>query len=215
MGDPIDIPGGELSIAPDLNAPLLVVFGGVDVDKIEFDGVKRKKPIFVASGSYMWNFMNDLKSRFHIFVAANSDVHGDKAFESLMAALKARNIDPSQLKPKPILYLFSGGYKAGIALLGGNGPDRFSSIFLVDIWMGLGKKNPSPFVPNFYKDLVSANQDLYTYVFTSFGANNNDARDFIAKKLGPTKAFLVERQGVEDGTQTHLRTNEVAIGEIP
>jgi len=214
MGDPIDIPGGELSIAPDLNAPLLVVFGGVDVDKIEFDGIKRKKPIFVASGSYMWNFMNDLKSRFHIFVAANSDVHGDKAFESLTAALKARSIDPSQLKPKPILYLFSGGYKAGIALLSGNGPDRFSSIFLVDIWMGLGKKNPSPFVGNFYKDMVSANKDLYTYVFTSGGANNPKVRDFIANKLGQ-KATLVDPQAGEDATQTHLRTNAVAVRMLP
>jgi hypothetical protein len=213
MGDPIDIPGGELSIAPDPKAPLLVVFGGIPVSQTEFDGVKRKKPIYVSSGVYMWRYMNDLKSKFQIFVAANTDVHGDKALESLVTALKAKDIDPSQ--SKPILYLFSGGYKPGMDLLGGNGVDRFASIFLVDIWMGLGKKNPSPHVPNFYKHLVNANADMITYVFTSFGANNNDARDFIAKKLGPQNAFLVGHQGSEDAMQTHLRTNEVAVGMLP
>jgi hypothetical protein len=213
MSDPTDIPGGELSLAPDPKAPLLVVFGGIAVSQDEFDGIKRKKQIYVSSGTYMWKYMSALKSRFHIFVAANSDVHGDNTYESLMTALKAKGIDPSQ--SKPILYLFSGGYKPGMDLLSGNGVDRFTSIFLVDIWMGFGRKNPSPHVPNFYKHLVNANADMITYVFTAFGANNNDARDFIAKKLGPQKAFLVGHQGSEDGMQTHLRTNEVAVGKIP
>lgn len=213
MGDPIDIPGGELSIAPDKSAPLLVVFGGIPVSQTEFDGIKRKKPIYVLSGVYMWNYMSALKSKFHIFVAANTDVHGDKAYDALLTALTANGIDPSQ--SKPILYLFSGGYKPGIELLGGSGADRFSSIFLVDIWMGFGKKNPTPFVPNFYKHLVNAHADMITYVFTSFGANNDDARDSIAKKLGSQKAILVGHQGVEDGMQTHLRTNTVAVGMLP
>lgn len=215
MSDPIDIPGGELSIAPDLPAKLLVVFGGIEVDKKEFDGIERKKPIYLASGSYMWNFMNGLKPRFHIFVAATSDVHGDKAFDALTIALKAKGIDPSQMDPKPILYLFSGGYKAGLTLLGGKGADRFSSIFLVDIWMGLGKKNPSPFVPNFYRDVVNANANKTSYVFTKGGANNSEIRDFIAKKLGSQKAVQVDPQAGEDSTQTHLRTNVVAIGMLP
>lgn len=215
MSDPIDIPGGELSIAPNQSAGLLVVFGGVDVDKQEFDGISRAKPIYVSSGTYMWNFMDALKSRFHIFVAANSDVHGDKGYDSLTVALKAKGIDPSQMNPKPILYLFSGGYKAGLTLLSGNLADRFSSIFLVDIWMGFGKKNPSPFVPNFYRDVVNANASKITYVFTKFGANNTEIRDFIAKKLGSQKAILVDHQAGEDGTQTHLRTNVVAVGMLP
>ena len=54
----IDIPGyGKLSKAPDASAPLLVVFGGKDVG--------------VPSGAYMWNYMSDIKDRFHIFVALN------------------------------------------------------------------------------------------------------------------------------------------------
>jgi len=32
---------------------LLVVFSGIAVDKREFDGVKRKKPVFVPSGVYV------------------------------------------------------------------------------------------------------------------------------------------------------------------
>ncbi|MFZ0954751.1 MAG: hypothetical protein WAN60_00290 [Candidatus Sulfotelmatobacter sp.] len=215
MSDPIDIPGGELSIAPNLQAGLLVVFGGVDVDKQEFDGISRQKTVYVSSGSYMWNYMNALKPRFHIFVAANSDVHGDKAYDALTVALKAKGIDPSQMDPKPILYLFSGGYKAGLTLLGGNLADRFSSIFLVDIWMGWGKKHPSPYVPNFYRDVVNANRNKMTYVFTKGGANNAEIRDFIAKQLGSQKAILVDPQAGEDGTQTHLRTNVVAIGMLP
>lgn len=213
MGDPIDIPGGELSIAPDKSAPLLVVFGGIPVSQTEFDGIEREKPVYVSSGVYMWRYMNGLKSRFHIFVAANTDVHGDKAYDALLTALKANGIDPSQ--SKPILYLFSGGYKPGMELLGGDSADRFSSIFLVDIWMGFGKKNPSPVVPNFYKHLVNAHSDMITYVFTSFGANNDDARDTIAKTLHSQKAVLVKGQAGEDGTQTHLRTNTVAVGLLP
>src|ERR1019366_861510 len=64
MGDPdIDILGdGKLSKASDPSAPLMVVFGGVDVSTI-------------PSGQYMWNYMNTIKNRFHIFVAqSNEDV---------------------------------------------------------------------------------------------------------------------------------------------
>lgn len=42
MRDPVDIAGhGKLSIASDANAPLLVVFGGIDVEGVH-------------SGVYMW-----------------------------------------------------------------------------------------------------------------------------------------------------------------
>jgi len=48
----IDIPGqGKLSVAADANAPLLVVFGGIEVDK-------------APSGVYMWNYMSNIKDRF-------------------------------------------------------------------------------------------------------------------------------------------------------
>ncbi|HTT24276.1 MAG TPA: hypothetical protein VMG82_35455 [Candidatus Sulfotelmatobacter sp.] len=218
MSDLIDVPGaGKLSIASNndgsaKNATLLVVFGGIPVDKMEFDGVQRKKPVYVLSGVYMWNFMDSLKDRFHIFVSTSNDVGGDASYKSLLKKLKEKEItDPSP----QILYLFSGGGSPGTQLLDGKGADRFSSIFLVDIWMGFGKKHPSPFMPNFYKHFVNTHADKTTYVYTEGGADNNDARDFLVKKLGSQKAVEVDPQKGEDGMQTHLRTNVVAIRMLP
>src|SRR5215468_2254747 len=173
MSDLIDVPdSGKLSIASDKdgtpkNASLLVVFGGVPVDKMEFDGVQRKKAVYVLSGVYMWNFMDDLKDRFHIFVSSTSNVPGKASYNSLIKKLKEKEVtDPSD----QILYLFSGGGSPGTQLLDGKGADRFSSIFLVDIWMGFGKKHPSPFMPDFYKHFVNTHADKTTYVYTNGGA---------------------------------------------
>ena len=69
-----------------------MVFGGIAVDEIEFDGIKRKKPVYLPSGDYMWNFMNDLKDRFHIFVAASSKVGGNAAYNSLIKNMKEEEI---------------------------------------------------------------------------------------------------------------------------
>ena len=56
----VDISGqGKLTIAPDADAPLLVVFGGIDVGGVQ-------------SGVYMWNYMANIKDKFHIFVALNN-----------------------------------------------------------------------------------------------------------------------------------------------
>ena len=217
MSDLIDVSGlGKLSIASNndgtsKNATLLVVFGGIPVNEIEFDGIKRKKPIYFPSGDYMWNFMNNLKDRFHIFVSASSDVRGNAAYNSLIKKMKEKEIT----HPSEILYLFSGGGAPGTQLLDSAGADRFLSIFLVDIWMGFGKKHPSPFMPNFYKHFVNAHADKTTYVFTEGGADNNDARDFLVKKLGSQKAIEVDPQAGEDGMQTHLRTNVVAVQMLP
>jgi hypothetical protein len=73
--------------------------------------------------------------------------------------------------PTQILYLLSGGYGPGMPLLRDDGSDRFSSIYLVDIWMGFGK-NSHFLVPDFYKALVNKIPENITYVYTSFGANN-------------------------------------------
>lgn len=217
MSDLIDVPGfGKLSIAPNIdgtskNATLLVVFGGIPVNEIEFDGIKRKKPVYIPSGDYMWNFMNDLKDRFHIFVSASSHVDGSAAYNSLIKKMKEKETTHSS----EILYLFSGGGGPGTQLLDGKGADRFSSIFLVDIWMGFGTKHPSPFMPNFYKHFVNTHADKTAYVFTEGGADNNDARDFLVRKLGSQKAIKVDPQAGEDGMQTHLRTNVVALKMLP
>jgi hypothetical protein len=217
MSDLIDVSGfGKFSIASNddgtsKKATLLVVFGGIPVNKIEFDGIKRKKPVHVPSGDYMWNFMNDLKDRFHIFVSANSGVGGNAAYDSLIKKMKEKEIT----HPSEILYLFSGGGGPGTQLLDSKGADRFSSIFLVDIWMGFGTKHPSPFMPNFYKHFVNAHADKTVYVYTEGGADNSDARDFLVSKLGAQKAIEVDQRAGEDGMQTHLRTNIVAVKMLP
>ena len=197
MSDPVDIPGhGKLSIASDADAPLLVVFGGIDVGGVQ-------------SGVYMWNYMGGIKDKFHIFVALNNNVNGAQAYGAVMDTLKARSLTPS----RQILYLFSGGYKPGMSLLTGGGPNLFSSIYLVDIWMGVGKDNRSV-VPNFYKALADKNAAKLTYVYTNFGANNDGARDYIAKKVGRASATLVSGKKDESGMQTHMRTNTVAISTL-
>ena len=120
------------------------------------------------------------------------------------------SLAPSQ----KILYLFSGGYKPGMGLLNAKSSDLFSSIYLVDIWMGLTKKSHS-IVPDLYKALVDKISSKMTYVFTSFGANNDAARDYIANRLGSQKATLVKGQKGEEGMQTHMRTNTIAVGMLP
>ena len=217
MSDLIDVSGlGKLSIASNKdgtskNATLLVVFGGIPVNKIEFDGIKRKKPVHIPSGDYMWNFMSDLKDRFHIFVAASSAVGGNDAYNALIKKMKEKEIAHSS----EILYLFSGGGAPGTELLNDKGSDRFSSIFLVDIWMGFGTKHPSPFMPDFYTHFVNKHADKITYVYTKGGADNDDARDFLVTKLGSQKAIKVTSQAGEDQMQTHLRTNVVALKMLP
>jgi len=193
----VDIPGhGKLSIAPAADAPLLVVFGGIDVG-----GVK--------SGVYMWNYMANIKDKFHIFVALSNNINGAQAYHSLMETLKAKGLTPS----RQILYLFSGGYGPGMSLLTSNDSNLFSSIYLVDIWMGEGKDHRST-VPNFYKALANKNAAKLTYVYTNFGANNDGARDYIANKVGRAKATLVHGGKNESGMQTHMRTNAVAIDTL-
>jgi hypothetical protein len=183
---------GKLSVAPDANAQLLVVFGGVDVG--------------VSSGIYMWNYMNRFKDKYHIFVAINEKVDGPEAYRALMRMVKSKSLTPS----KQILYLFSGGYWPGMNLIKAFNRSLFSWIYLVDIW--IGKKNKK--VVEFYEGLASGPGGNITYVFTKFGANNSDARDFIADKLGPTEATLVEGRPHESDMQTHMRTNEVAVSSL-
>lgn len=198
MGTPIDISGyGKLSIASNTGSPLLVVFGGIPVNGQQ-------------SGVYMWDFMKAVSDRFHIFVAAHNHVDGVGAYDALTKRLEAEQISASQ----QILYLFSGGYRPGMALLRSKGAELFSSIFLVDIWMGVTEESHSV-VPDFYKHLVNKHSDLITYVYTSFGANNDDARDYIAKKLGPQKAKLVQGNKGQSGMDVHMSTNTVAVGMLP
>ncbi len=191
MGNPVDVSvHGKLSIASDAKAPLLVVFGGIDVGGVH-------------SGVYMWGYMEPVQDRFHVFVATSNTVNGASSYRALTETLEERGLAPSSR----ILYLFSGGYRPGMDLLPGKGAAQFSSIYLVDIWMGVTQKAGSV-VPDFYKKLADANASKITYVYTAFGANNDGARDYIARKA---KGIPVKGSGM----QAHMSTNAVAVGSLP
>ncbi len=167
---------GKLSMASNLSAPLLVVFGGINIGR--------------RSGIYMWDYMGNIKDRFHIFVAYDNTVNGTLAYSSLMSTLQAQGGIPNQ----QILYLFSGGWRPGMALLDSRGPALFSSIYLVDIWIGSDES------ANFYKRLVDGNAAKITYVSTKTGASNDTAREYIANKVGP-RAIRFQGQHMETNTK--------------
>lgn len=197
MGDTIEVKGfGKLSPANHASAPLLIVFGGKDV------GGR-------TSGDYMWDYMGPIRHKFHIFVANNQFVNGKDAHQELVKALDSNRLKASQ----QILYLFSGGWNPGIHLLRSEGTTPFSSILLVDIWMGVGEKSGSV-SPDFYKALADTDREKLTYIHTRGGASNHTARDYIAKKLGPEKAKLVKYQKGVDHMDTHMSTNSVAVGML-
>lgn len=192
MGGTIKIEGfGKLSAAREKSASLLIVFGGVVV------GGR-------TSGDYMWDYMGKIKDKYHIFVADNPLVKGDEAYKNLLDALQRNDLTASE----QILYLFSGGWRPGIPLLRSVEAKTFASIYLVDIWMN------DTDVAAFYKALSDKEAGRLTYVYTRGGAENDDARDYIAKKLGATKATLVDyKKGVEKAV-THMSTNSVAVGTL-
>ncbi len=210
---------GKLSLAPQPKAPLLMVFGGIDVPESVIDPTDRvhaKK--MVQSGDYMWNYFNKLRSRFHIFVAYSPKVNGALAYRYVLYTLQWNGAPPAVCPvgepqafsgPYQILYLFSGGYKPGIELLKSYPARLFSTIFLVDIWMG------SRTIGSYYEDLAGANAGKTWYIHTSFGANNDAARDFISRKLDSARSILVRGRHGESGMQTHMRTNEEAVSRIP
>ena len=216
----VEIPGyGKLSFAPHQNAPLLMVFGGIDVAESVIDPRDKKHANqMVHSGSYMWKYFHTVRSRFHVFVANSPKVNGALAYRHVLYTLQWKGFPPGVCpadEPQAfggshqVLYLFSGGYKPGMDLLKKYSIQSFSSIFLVDIWMG------SHTVGSYYEHLARANPGKTYYIHTSFGANNDGARDFIAKKLGSARSILVKGRPSESGMQTHMRTNEEATARIP
>jgi hypothetical protein len=171
---------GKLSICSNPNAPLLVVFGGIDVNG-------------KSSGVYMWDYMNKFKGEYHIFVAKNANVNGVNAYKAIEKKISEKGITPST----KILYLFSGGYLAGMNVLKSYNND-FSSVYLVDIWMG------NITVSNFYKNYIDNNAAKTKYYYTSFGANSPTTRDYIASKASVKK---INKNG-------HMDTNIDATNTI-
>lgn len=211
----VDVAGqGKLWVADKASLPLLVVFGGVALTPSQMDGVKRPKDDDkpVQSSDYMWKYMDPLNKRFHIFVSLSPDsVNGIKAYDELMKVVTDHKLAPSQ----QILYLFSGGWLPGMHLLRNKTYlAKFSAIFLVDIWMGIGRRSGT-LSPDFYTHFVNTNADRVTYVYTKVGPDNDDARDKLVNKLGSQRATKVEVQNDDKAYMTHLRTNTVATGLLP
>jgi len=169
---------GNVSICPTATAPALVIFGGINVNS-------RK------SGDYMWDYMGNLKDKYHMFVANDANIKGDVGYNEFLSTLKSKNITPS----RQILYMFSGGYLPGMAITPSKA-NIFESIFLVDIWMG--SANPS----NHYKNLVNNYKAKTKYIYTTFGAENENTRDYIASHAG---------YSVKQPDNTHMNTNLTAL----
>jgi len=215
----VEIPGyGKLSLAPQPDAPLLMVFGGIDVAESVLDPAdKAHAKQMVQSGVYMWKYFNNLRSRFHIFVAHTPKVNGALAYRYVLYALQWKGFPPALCPveepqafsgPDQVLYLFSGGYKPGIELLKKYPVKLFSTICLVDIWMG------NKAIGSYYESLAGANAAKTYYIHTSFGANNDAARDSISRKLGGARSILVKGRLGESGMQTHMRTNVEAVNQL-
>ena len=128
-------------------------------------------------------------------------MNGPQAYSKLMSTLQAQGCTPS----RQILYLFSGGYMPGMQLLQSVGAALFSSFYLVDIWIGSNSG-----VQNFYKGLADGHAANITYVYTEFAANNDEVRDYIAKKVGPQRAILVGGTTMKD----HMSTNTMAVTQL-
>lgn len=154
---------GKLVANSNPSAPLLVVFGGIDVN-----GVK--------SGVYMWDYVSKLESRYHVFVAESQRVNGPAAYSALLKNLNQKGLNPSS----KVLYLFSGGYSPGKPVLTSSSND-FSKVLLVDIWMG--NKTVSDFYIKYAKD----NSSKTKYFYTSSGAQNNEASEIISKTVTSIK----------------------------
>jgi hypothetical protein len=166
---------GKFSGGASKSSPLAIVFGGIPV------GGKQ-------SGEYMYDYFNKTGNKFNLFVASNSNVNGKASYDSVIK----KDITPS----KKILYLFSGGYKPGMELLKSVGADKFDKIYLVDIWMG----NSS--VSDFYTKLAKDNKEKVEYYYTSFGANNNTARNTISQTVS---------KSATNSKNDHMDTNNDAV----
>jgi hypothetical protein len=153
----------------------------------------------------MWDYMGDIKEKYHIFVADGPRVKTpEDSYKKLLDTLQKNGLQA----PSQILYLFSGGWRPGMPLLRSAGAATFSSIYLVDIWMD------DTGVASFYKALADKEAGRLTYIYTRGGAENEDARDYIAKKLGATKATLVDYKTGVHKSVTHMSTNSVAVGML-
>ena len=128
---------GKISFSKDNSAPLIICFGGIDVSGRR-------------SGDYMYDYFNEsVLSKFHVFVSYSHTTNGSQAYNAIKKILDDSKIKPSYF----LLYLFSGGYRAGIEIVDLVSLAFFKKVYLVDIfigktlyWVNLADKEPTKFV---------------------------------------------------------------------
>ena len=177
---------GKISINSNKSAPLIVVFGGIDV------GGR-------VSGDYMYDyFKKETLDKATTFVANSSRIDGTAAWEEISKT----DISPS----KKVLYLFSGGYLPGMSLLKRVPASNWDKIYLVDIWIGNNSNTAS-----FYTELASANPDKVNYYYTgrensAGGSNNLTAKKEIITSVKNSKA-AASHMGANDIAVNDLNTD--------
>lgn len=170
---------GKISLSKNKTAPLLMVYGGIPVGGRE-------------SGDYMWDYVDTLTDKYNIFVANSHRVNGNKSYNDTLDILEENGVNPSY----KILYLFSGGYGPGMDILQTDSND-FNKVLLVDIWMKGSK------LGNFFVNYTNSNSGKVSYFYTSFGANNQKARDSIASTASTTGK-----------SNNHMDTNRLAVNSL-
>lgn len=178
---------GKFTVPSNRQSPLIFVYGGIKVGGRQ-------------SGDYMYDYLKNIQNKSSLFVAKNPNVPGVESFQSVLNQSKAENLSPN----KKILYLFSGGYLPGKAVIEKYGANFFDKIYLVDIWMG----NSS--VAEFYKNLSFKYPNKIEYYYTSSGSANPSAAKEIANRAGLSKKVETSRgQG-----NTHMATNLDAVESL-
>lgn len=177
---------GKVSINSNKSAPLIVVFGGIDV------GGR-------TSGDYMYDyFKEDTLGKTTTFVANSSRIDGVKAWDEISQL----GLSPS----KKILYLFSGGYLPGMSLLAKVPAENWDKIYLVDIWIGNNQNTQK-----IYTELAEAHPDKVKYYYTggengAGGSNNLTAKKEIIAAVKDSKAAS-SHMGANDIAVTDLKSD--------
>ena len=193
-GKQVKLSQGILNVNTNKSAPLVVVFGGIDV------GGK-------TSGQYMYDyFTSDILSKYTVFIANSSNVDGNKAWNEILLKCKELGISPT----KKILYLFSGGYLPAMSIDKNADVTKrldylsstFDKIFLVDIFIG---KSGS----NFYQRLAEKyGKELEYYSYGgkngAGGSGNSSVRKIIVSKASKTHL----------DSPDHMKTNLEAVKSL-
>lgn len=182
-------PNGTMYFSNPSN-PLLVVFGGIDVEG---------KP----SGEYMPAYFDGIYDRYNIWIADSSRVNGSASYEEVLTYIREKGINP----PTKTLYCFSGGYNPGSKLISNGKISDFQKVLLVDIWMKNDDRWPT---------WVKSNANKTSYFYTSFGSNGSSGapapqQDSIIASLGYPTPKSADSTHYVTGGDAHMKTNTLAV----